>query len=267
MPDFVHLLELQRGRDTRGMRYDSILRALNPESRGASAENDRPIPLDRSILSALVSQLNSEGGRYVLSAIAADGEHTLLSHHATPLSRMPISGVFYKPRTVSQGDSNIIFKHPTLSGVHPGRIEQIFVHTRNSSQTPLIERTEVFLVVKRLEPISEEDQVFDPYRKYRSIIGGLYYDSYLSDIYILRVEDVLCHFVKTPMGLLKVKKPQLDSREEHTNGNDYQFQRDCAHVRPLDRVRVLACLLYTKAYVGVTPAPAYCTSGKRRRPR
>ncbi|KAI0713192.1 hypothetical protein C8T65DRAFT_574021, partial [Cerioporus squamosus] len=231
MTAFAESLRAMDKDDRRGMRLDAILRSAGAATAQETTKaSSRKTPLDGADFLALLKRINADGNNYV------DGRARLVQSGRTPLSSMAatcdiitISGVYYKPRTRSQGDSNIIFRHPSLRGTHGGRIERMFTHTRSvPGQTEPFQET--FLVVRRLQELDADDAAIDPFRKFQPVGGLLYYDQYLEEVLVLRARDVVSHCTKTQMDHLVLWR----SGEGHEK---ISMKRGCVHVRPLDRVR------------------------------
>ena len=228
--------------DQRGMRFDAILRSTDaptvpslpwPENHH---KGSRRATLDPEVFDALLRRLNNHGSE----VYGRCTDHGFVPPNVLSVSELvalipvvSISGVLYKPRTRAQGDSNIIFQHPFLKGKHPGRIESIFLHKRDTvSYRGLVE---AFLVVKRLEELDEDDRNLDPYRRYAPVGGMLYYHSYSPDLLVLRTADVICHFAKTTMDHFVALG---DGEMVAGSGTKVtSFKKPCVHVRSLDRVR------------------------------
>ena len=264
MPEFIQALEDVRREDRRGMRLDSLLR-LDDECipQGDFEKKARRITLDPSTMLALVDRLNAQGVRYHSEDLSKPAPMGVvpLSSSAVSCSQIAISGVLYKIRTRAQGDSNIIFHHPSLRRTRPGRILQIFIHSRPSTEDRS-SITETFLVVERLQSLKKKDRKLDPYRQFPGVGGWLCYDAYLPNVYVILPEDVVCHFVKTLMHTFPGKNHPTDSGTDDTRaevaqdsstGSDsdestdeegrkarshssIKVNRTYTHVRPLDRV-------------------------------
>ncbi|RPD61515.1 hypothetical protein L227DRAFT_585676 [Lentinus tigrinus ALCF2SS1-6] len=234
MAAFAETLRVMDKDDRRGMRLDAILRSAGAgaaTSEATTKTSARKITLTQPEYVALLERLNADSGnKYV------DGGRrpvpagcTALSSMATPCDIITISGVYYKSRSRSQGDSNLLFRHPSLRGTQAGRIERMFTHAGSvagqSSQ-------ETFLVVKRLEELDEEDAAIDPFRKFTPVGGLLYYDAYIERTFVLRAQDVVSHFAKTQMDHLVLWR-NAEGHEKLT------MKKACVHVRPLDRCSVL----------------------------
>ncbi|RDX51818.1 hypothetical protein OH76DRAFT_1454734 [Lentinus brumalis] len=228
MKPFSEALRALDKEDRRGMRLDAILRSADADSstEEVARKVSRTILLDPAVYSALLHRINTEE--------TVSPRNPAPSRTATPCSSASISGVFYKPRTRSTGDSNIMFRHPSLQGPSAGRIEKMFMHAGKSSggQDP---RDELYLVVKRLEELDEEDAAYDPYPQYGIVGGRLCYDNYSKEIFVLQPKDVLCHFAKTTMDHLVLWRSNAEGLKE-----EVRLKKPCVHVRPLDRVSTQA---------------------------
>ncbi len=236
MKAFSDALRVLDKDDRRGMRFDAILRSTETEDSQDDAPGSKPsvlkkVMLSGDVLAALMSRLNADEPRkYSIHSATATGAVCVLSRTAIPCDLVAISGVHFKAHTRSSGDSNLIFRHPALKGSHPGRVEQIFRHSRGSGANA---EDETFLVVRRLATLDNEDVKLDPYRKFSPIGGSLYYNTYMDETFILRTQDVVSHFAKTAMDHLVVWR-SLSHDDDSVEA--VRFNKPCVHVRPLDRV-------------------------------
>ncbi len=258
MPAFVAAYERMSQEDKRGMRLDEIMRGAPRKAVHVvpAKKTQLGIVLDDHVYRALRERLRFEG-----SAYKGDGsgrERSLrntgvLARSAIPGAVVSVSGIDYKCRTRSQGDSNVIFRHPAFNGEEPGRIEQIFMHRRYTG-VDMVE--EVYLVLRKLTPLSAKDQSNDPYRAFK-IGGALYYDEYDRTLFVARPEDLVCHFVKTYMKGASFTKRTLGA-DGRTAEEAVRFERPCAHVMQLSKVCALNCPCSTFAlhrqftYIAVT---------------
>ncbi|KAI9056595.1 hypothetical protein FKP32DRAFT_1542724, partial [Trametes sanguinea] len=232
MPIFVHELERLSTEDRRGMRLDAARRLL-PEllQQQSQTSKDKSVDLDEATFLALLRRLNHESTsiRYVADWADTEVNAQLLSREARMTSKLDISGVFYKPRPVAAGDSNVIFVHPTDGRRCAGHIERIFHHCRLSADGTTIDDT--YLVAKPLMELAPEEVVHDPYRRFGRVGGWLCYAECEIETILLRPDDILCHFAKTMLGELRLTGKWLCVVEgDDTKGREY------VHVRPLDRV-------------------------------
>ncbi|KAI0362933.1 hypothetical protein BV20DRAFT_905682, partial [Pilatotrama ljubarskyi] len=232
MPVFVHELERLSTEERRGMRMDEIRRLL-PSVAPGEARKHPQVPLTDSTLFALLSRLNSECSmRYFIANDTGESGTHELSRRARIVTKVDISGVFYKPWTTSLGDSNIIFQHPYTRQQGAGRIEQIFKHTRAVADGSALEET--FIVAKQLKELEAHHAANDPYRRFGRIGGRLCQAEYHSELLILKPEEVLCHFAKTMMDDF----PLGSARHSAGSGEASEVEEigQLVHVRPLDRV-------------------------------
>ncbi|OJT10865.1 hypothetical protein TRAPUB_12619 [Trametes pubescens] len=237
MQDFANSLRAADKDDRRGMRLDAILRSVAedeaPQPNGMPFKGSRPTSLEHHVYRALLERLSFESGNSYVDDREYFREHPAgkspLSRSAVQCSVVSVSGVQYKPWRRSPGDSNVMFRHPVMgSGSHPGHIDQIFLLSGRSGEDSI----GTFLVVKALQPLTPEDAVLDPYRKYPTVGGRLYYKSYSDTTLVLRTDDVVSHFAETLMDHLVVSVPTLDTAGKQTG----KMSKTCVHVRPLDRV-------------------------------
>ncbi|KAI0323541.1 hypothetical protein GY45DRAFT_1264393 [Cubamyces sp. BRFM 1775] len=240
LEEFSRSMHAAEEHDRRGMRLDAILRSASAQHElapvGEPFKGSRPASLDSATYKALLERLADETADVYIDERVFAAERPLgklpLPRPATSCSAVRISGVYYKPRSRSTGDSNVLFRHPSLAATsRPGRIDRIFIHTRRGPDRQ--DLVETFLVVRPLKELDRVDAALDPYRKYPQVGGRLYYQAYEEAALVLRTEDVLCHFAQTTMEHLVVRAPGADNpRETYV----CRISRPCVHVRPLDRV-------------------------------
>ncbi|KAI9067682.1 hypothetical protein FKP32DRAFT_1609294 [Trametes sanguinea] len=234
MPVFVHELERLSTEDRRGMRLDEARRLLQKIAPQETWNGKgKAIMLDDPTFRALLHRLNSEPGskRYAEDSNESHPDSSVLSREARETSKLDISGVFYRPWKTAAGDSNVIFRRP-VDGRHcAGRIERIFHHNRTLADGLTAE--EAFLVVKELVGLEEEDAVHDPYRRFGRVGGWLCYATYQPEEHLLRPNDILCHFAKTTLGVLRLEGRWLCERKGR---EAMEKEREYVHVRPLDRL-------------------------------
>ncbi|KAI0323474.1 hypothetical protein GY45DRAFT_1264508 [Cubamyces sp. BRFM 1775] len=239
MEAFSKTLHATERQDRRGMRLDAILRSASEGSRsshgmGEPTKGARPAALDSAAYQALLERLSFVDGAVYIDerSLVRQPDELLLPRAATRCSAVHISGVYYKPWNISLGDSHAMYRHPTTgSHIRPGRIEQIFLHSRRGLNDETI--SETFLLVKCLKSLNPIDAALDPYRKYPSVGGSLYYDAFEDKPLVLRTEDVTSHFAQTSMEHLVVRAPDVI---DATKTRDCRISKPCVHVRPLDRV-------------------------------
>ncbi|KAH9855117.1 hypothetical protein C2E23DRAFT_724822 [Lenzites betulinus] len=245
MEEFSRSLAAIHKDDRRGMRLDAVLRTVSTEQaqpQGEVYKGIRPARLEATVYRALLERLAlaDEGHVYMdeqLYLAERPPSKLPLSSYATRCSSVSISGVRYAPFSRAAGDSNAMFRYPTTGRTPvPGRIEDIMLHTRQSSQglgNTVVEITETFIVVRRLQTLDRIDAALDPYRKYPGVGGRLYYNAYDDQVVVLRCQDISSHFALTPMEHLVV---QAADSKDATKTHPCLIKKRCVHVRPLDRV-------------------------------
>ena len=107
---------------------------------------------------------------------------------ALELEKISISGVIYASEKSLPRDSNVIFRRPGGSGQRVGRIKSIFQVSHQPGAT--------FLTVTQHKLIANpEDQ--NIYRRF-GFAGGFLCDAQEDGwLFVIRSEDVVCHFAKT----------------------------------------------------------------------
>ncbi|KAH9855542.1 hypothetical protein C2E23DRAFT_684025, partial [Lenzites betulinus] len=241
MHEFSKSLSAADGDDRRGMRLDAILRSTTEDTSLPQArpfKSSRPAPLEDEVYAALLERLSLPGQDCVYMDerqfyVERPPGKRPLPRVAVLCSSIPISGVLYKPSTRAAGDGNIMFRHPLLgSNPQPGHIEKIILHTRQDTGGKDI--SESFIYVKRLKALNALDASLDPFRRYPTVGGRLYYRSFEDKTLVLRAWDIISHFASTTMDHLVVQVPgALDATKHHP----CRISKPCVHVRPLDRVR------------------------------
>lgn len=242
MQDFSQQLQASDKKDRRGMRLDAVLRsagehvAASAELQGEPFKTSRPAPLGDPEYKALLQRLSYDDGNIYVDEdefyAGRPAGRLPLPRSATRCSSLLVSGISYKPWSRSLGDSNAMFRHPILgSNSHAGRIEQIFLHTRGAATGE--DNIETFLVVKRLQPLNRFDAGLDPYRRYPTVGGRLYYSAYDDALFVIRGGDLVSHFASTSMEHLVVRAP---GARDPTKTHPCLLSKCCVHVRPLDRV-------------------------------
>ncbi|OSC96548.1 hypothetical protein PYCCODRAFT_1378951 [Trametes coccinea BRFM310] len=223
LAEFLETFRALSGEDERGMRLDSILRSKEsfvvPQGSGSSTRSH----LDEIVYNLLLKTLNGETDRatYVDSATTSKraGER-YLSREAQQHSDIIIRGIHYRTTPTSLRDSNVQYRLSS-SDADPavGRIRSIFTHSRKGVEGRWI--SETFLVVDRLEELSENDARLDNFRRYPYAGGRLYYEQVRPSYHVIRPPQIICHVARTPLNVSGISSPTV-------------------HVLPLDRVRCLA---------------------------
>ncbi|KAI1782190.1 hypothetical protein LXA43DRAFT_843670, partial [Ganoderma leucocontextum] len=233
MPSFRAACDELSQEDKRGMRSDETMRNAPGTSvvlMGRKWKTPRTVCLEDSVYGALRARFEEDTRASESTPHGPLVVRFRLVPQALTYPAISISGVVYKVHQRSAGDSNIIFRHPSLTSEEPGRIILIFT-TRNLSSTT----EDTFLAVERLSPLTKEDQGKDPYRRFGETGGLLYYDSYETGVLVIRPHDVVCHYAKTSM-----KGVNLIARKRHpasdANATASEFQKDCVHVLKLGKV-------------------------------
>ena len=231
MPSFRAAWEQLSEEDRRGMRLDETRRLDLITTVLKSSKHDqkpRTLRLNKNIHDALRLRLESEAANPPTPMRSSVVVPRIVFTHPGATIR----GVVYKVHSRSQGDSNVIFRHPAYPFEQPGRIAVIF--TAN-----LLERyataPEIFIAVERLLPLNGEDIQKDPYRSYGDTGGSLYYDAFDEQVLVIRPEDVVCHYAKTSMKGV----PFVRTAQRPEGGVDVipmAFQRECVHVLRLGKV-------------------------------
>ena len=215
--------------DQRGTRIHDTL-SLQPANvgRGTAPKNAQTRPLCHEAYVGLLARLNEEAAPgpanerlahlYVPRPRKQPGQ-IFLADEAIQCTEVQINGVRFQPVSASSGNCNVVYYPSSSQEPIPGRILEIFLHTRRLSDKETIEET--FLVACPYVPLSHIEMKHDNYRRYPLVGGSLYYDKFQETTHILRPSDVKCHFAMTRMAKF----------DEHDSSEVPRI-----HVLPLDRV-------------------------------
>ena len=122
---------------------------------------------------------------------------------------MRLGGVFYQPYCRSPKNANVILRKvsspattidpalPTAENADFVPSQILAIYSRKSAQESGIALSEVFLAVKRHIPLTEAEQVADPYREFGFVIAGGLFSPHFSPPEIVPVDDIVCLFAKT----------------------------------------------------------------------
>ncbi|KAI1795827.1 hypothetical protein LXA43DRAFT_880746 [Ganoderma leucocontextum] len=226
---------------------NSFGRAFSVASRGADAFNPvsslsgphrnggqaiskiREVELPKAVYDAILRLVNESGDEIFASEYTTSFGQTdrlVLSPTAQEVSRTNQGKVSFSTRSKGVRDSFVIFKGQGGDS-RAGQISRIFLHTRTFRGELVVEP---FILVDVYEPLSGDDEIHDPYRRWPDIHTSLYYNAFQSEQQVIGLEDIVSHFAAfayTPNAL----------------------GRECIVVRNLDRV---SCVYSANSYC--TPA-------------
>lgn len=156
----------------------------------------------------------------------SDSQTALLGMHVQYCDKLEYGNISYSTHansTRAVGNSFIRFR--ALGAVLAGQIHQIFLHRRPNESTSS-QTVEPFFIVKAYTKLSLAHRRFDPYVAFVDLETSLCYNTFLPTIKILKLDDIICHFlsyVYTPPGI----------------------DEECIVVRSLDRVSFTLPLYYS----------------------
>jgi hypothetical protein len=218
MADLVSAFGNFINKDSHGTQILNALSLLSEEEMIGKPRNEQKMHeiLDKTIYQALLIRLNQETDSLIYADWYSQNQNQpSLSPYSVSCVYLKTHGIQYQPYHISSGNSNVVFQPINTSSEAAGQIIEIFLHTHENQMGNTVEET--FVVVKQLVSLSSSDQQYDVFRKYNPIGGILYYAEYSSTIQVIRPQDLVCHFAKTPLQIQDIEKL-------------------CIHVLPLDQV-------------------------------
>lgn len=179
-------------------------------------QTKHPYVFDSALFPSFLTLLNRESGwdHYVdeMQLHRFNEQQCFLRRKAMLCSQACVNGVTFKAFNVSENNSNAIVRHDE-GRFFAARIVDIVLHERYDEDAF---RAEPFLVVQRLQSLQGHARAKDPYRRYVHA-GGYLCGHGLAAPEVVRAEQLVSHFAKTPMRVAGIEE-------------------DCIHVLPLDRV-------------------------------
>lgn len=146
--------------------------------------------------------------------LIGDGPHSALGEEVLLQRSITRRGVRFCPKSVSLGDSQVVFGDLPNGRWGAGNIKEIVVWPRrNAGQVEYY----TFFIVEELLPLSSQHAGYDTYRAYHTLAGMLWYKRTTESL--IAFDDVVCHYACTP-------RP----------AGQFSIPHDCVHVLPLDRV-------------------------------
>lgn len=169
---------------------EAFSKVSNEDHRGTRLADEAHFPpnkppkvvtLNRHIQGHLLQLVNST------STASSASPHT---SNALELEKVSISGVIYASEKSLPRDSNIIFRRPGGSSQRVGRVKSIFQVSYQPGVT--------FLAVTQHKLIANSD-ARNVYRRF-GFAGGFLCDAEEDGrLFVIRSEDVVCHFAKTTL--------------------------------------------------------------------
>ncbi|KAI0069375.1 hypothetical protein K474DRAFT_1714319 [Panus rudis PR-1116 ss-1] len=199
MPRSVAMYDLLSNEDPRGTRVrdaaslESLLDSDGIGKKEAREHAELPPEEFLTLRDLLNSERRSRGEALFNDDVSSTERnlHVILHPKVKECRHLMVGGVRFQSAKHSYKNSNVIY---SCDGVHAGRIINIFIHERHDVGGRM---EDIFLVIRRLVPLTRDDLRHDVFRSYR--VGGyLRYDRYKERLDIIRPQSVLCHFARTP---------------------------------------------------------------------
>ncbi|KAG8688006.1 hypothetical protein FRC08_011664 [Ceratobasidium sp. 394] len=134
------------------------------------------------------------------SAWAASKGVIPITRHQLLCSKLQKGSLVYQPHSHSVGNSHILFRARASSTPLPGRIESILMEP--SQAVPAGGTPRITMLVLRFQPLSRQDQFYDPYSQH-PIVGAsgydiiqLCYEKFDPSAFIIEPDDIICHLAR-----------------------------------------------------------------------
>ncbi|OJT09667.1 hypothetical protein TRAPUB_13853 [Trametes pubescens] len=197
-------------------------RAADATSRKNTAENlaefvydeKAATDLPRAIYNALVARISSLASSPFTSLFAPlSDKRPRLSMSAQHVSSIIHNGLTFAIAGRRTRDSFVLFNTRASDELRAGQIQDIFYHVRTEEGKLVMEP---FCVVTEYTPMSPEDAVSDPYRKFPDLQTQLYYNQ-PQEPALISMRDIRSHFAAY------IYRPS-------------EIGKECIVVRSLDRI-------------------------------
>ncbi|RDB25398.1 hypothetical protein Hypma_008131 [Hypsizygus marmoreus] len=188
--EVIDVLEATEREDARGYCLASLLDPTSP----AFTLDSHATQID----------LDDDTHRNLSTLITTTSPHQAISlpKQAMSVNEISISGVSYGTSSSTKyRNSNIIFHSPLHQPVNrrrAGSVRSIFQYTHHPVGLDDQKTTEFFVVVKEYLPMDTSDGRVDPYKQY-GFVAGYLCDPDPWESYVIRLVDVVSHFVLTDM--------------------------------------------------------------------
>ncbi len=183
-----------------------------------------PVDIYQNLLERIISDPTlSQGYRY-RSVHAPTDRNVVLSPMAQVLRSVKHRGTRYTGFSFCRGDSHVLFRStpPDETIEEPrfaiGQIQSIFLHKRLLPDGQY--RSQVFVILRRFAPLSQDDAHLDPYQRHRAMRVSLVYAIPLHENLVKPIRDIVSHVATCPYR---------DDRQ--------QLREKCIVAVPLDEVR------------------------------
>nr|VWO94125.1 Immunoglobulin G-binding protein A (IgG-binding protein A) (Staphylococcal protein A) (SpA) [Ganoderma boninense] len=181
----------------------------NPGSDAPSylpAREERTLP--RNVYDQLLSHVHSSSQfRFTSLHNIHASNHPFLPDRAEFVSRITHAGAAYATRRrKGLRSSFILFRdaHSGSTNIVAGQIDSIFYHTRREGEVTI---TEPFFLVDEYVQLSDEDQPYDPYRKFIDGNIWLCYDKFRVEKRLLQLSDIVFHFATMEYTPKEISEP------------------------------------------------------------
>ncbi len=224
LPEYREMVQAFRdafqGSRKRTQAIDILSSVADQDSSDTSSRRAHSRPLSEDIYCRLLDLVNAtSSSQTTFSSIheGSIGRNHYLSDSGDFVRTADHDGITYGTSAGSKRNSFVLFSEPNGGGnMVAGQISEIFYHTRRLDADTIIE--EPFLLVNRFKPLSQDHVSHDPYLKFLDVPTWLCYNELSSDVILLRLRDIKCHFA----ALVYTPK---------------EIGQECIAVRSLDRVR------------------------------
>lgn len=159
----------------------------------------KEIDLSREVLNALKVKLNQDSTNITFVTDPSQ-PGSLLVPTAQRLRNVKAKGVTFSPVKHSEGNSSVLFRTPGSDIIVAGQIQDIFLHATKSAADGTV-NLQSFLVVKRFQPLTAEEERLDPYRAFPLLDVRLYHDVLLPETFVVTSSDIVSHFASCPFQL------------------------------------------------------------------
>ncbi|RDB18682.1 hypothetical protein Hypma_014671 [Hypsizygus marmoreus] len=184
------VLEASEREDARGYRLASL---LDPSAPAFTLDSHAtPVQLEESTYAGISALIT-----------ASSTQHLILPRGAMSVNEISVGGVSYGTRSSHTfRDSNIVFQRPGSRAANQqraGSVQSLFQYTYHTTSAPHEKIIDFFVVVQQYNPLdTSDDGRTDPYPQFGFAGGYLCYPQSQGS-YVIRLSDVVSHFVLTTM--------------------------------------------------------------------
>ncbi|CDO77460.1 hypothetical protein BN946_scf184881.g3 [Trametes cinnabarina] len=163
--------------------------------------------LPRDLYDALLALLASRGSAFASTHASSGSRNPILSEMVNNLRCVCCGNMTFATSKAARRDSFVLFtdplRPPTNSFPRAGQIRQIFLHDRLEQGKRV---TEPFVAMDEFLPLTGDDLVHDPYRRYPDLATRLFIATPEPRPCVIRLQDIHCHF-----AALKYHSADLDA--------------------------------------------------------